>query len=269
MSIFSELREGRLPSFPIIDCHGHAGPFHGLPIPSAWADGMLRTMDAAGIERLVFAPDLAIGPDPEEGNRIAGRMNRDHPSRLLPYCTVGPHQPESVSRGMLEEYVASGWFVGIKLHPSLHRAPVTDPGYDIAFRYAEEYQIPVLVHTWEPCGFSSPDLVAQAAARHPEAPVILAHSAGAHAGMARVIQLAQRHANLWVETSGSSQPWRALERLCEGVGVDRVLFGSDLPFLDPRPKLGAVCLADLSDDAKRAILHDNAERLFRLGDTAA
>lgn len=266
MSVFCEVRNGRLPPFGVIDCHGHAGPFHRYPIAAPTPDGMLRTMDSAGIEILLFAPHLAIGPDPEEGNRLAARIHSEHPDRLLPYCTVGPRRPEGEVCTMLDEYVASGWFVGIKLHPSLHRTPVTDPTYDVAFRYAEAYHVPMLVHTWEPCAFAAPDMVASVAQRHPGARIILAHSAGAHAGMRKVIELIRQHPNLYAETSGSTQPWGAVRELCEGVGAERVLFGSDLPFLDPRPKLGAVCLADLDDGAKSSILRGNALRLLGLGD---
>ncbi len=45
-------------------------------------------------------------------------------------------------------------------------------------------------------------------------------------------------------------------------GADRVLFGTDLPFLDPRPQLGRVAFAKISDDEKRLILGLNASRIF-------
>jgi hypothetical protein len=269
MSLFTEARQGQLPDVGVIDCHGHAGPFYGYPIADPGPTGMLRTMDAAGIEKLMFAPHLAICPDPEEGNRLAAEIHEAHPDRLLPYCTIGPRRPERAVRAQLEEYIASGRFVGIKLHPSLQRTVVSDPAYEMAFQYAEAHAVPILVHTWEGDGFASPDMVADMAAKHPGAETILAHSAGAHTGMARVIALAHKHANLWLEISGSTQPWGAMERLCEELGAERVLFGSDLPFLDPRPKLGAVVFAGVSDAAKRAILRDNAVDLFGFGEASA
>jgi aminocarboxymuconate-semialdehyde decarboxylase len=59
---------------------------------------------------------------------------------------------------------------------------------------------------------------------------------------------------------------RALAYLVDVVGADRVLLGSDHPFWmgDPEP-LTIVREAGLSADAQRAILGDNAARLFELG----
>jgi len=58
---------------------------------------------------------------------------------------------------------------------------------------------------------------------------------------------------------------RALAYLVDLVGADRVLLGSDHPFWmgDPEP-LEVVRQAGLAADAERAILGDNAARLFRL-----
>jgi aminocarboxymuconate-semialdehyde decarboxylase len=59
---------------------------------------------------------------------------------------------------------------------------------------------------------------------------------------------------------------RALAYLVDVVGADRVLLGSDHPFWmgDPEP-LTIVREAGLSAEARRAILGDNAARLFKLG----
>ena len=46
------------------------------------------------------------------------------------------------------------------------------------------------------------------------------------------------------------------------VGADRILFGTDLPFLDPRPQLGRVAFAKISDDEKRLVLGLNAARVL-------
>ena len=51
-----------------------------------------------------------------------------------------------------------------------------------------------------------------------------------------------------------------------GVGADRILFGTDLPFIDCRPQVGYVAAARISDDDKRRIFGRNARKLFRLED---
>ena len=45
-------------------------------------------------------------------------------------------------------------------------------------------------------------------------------------------------------------------------GADRVLFGSDTPLMDPRPQLGKIITAQISDEAKRLALGGNAARIL-------
>jgi predicted TIM-barrel fold metal-dependent hydrolase len=53
-----------------------------------------------------------------------------------------------------------------------------------------------------------------------------------------------------------------IEELVEKGGKDRVLFGSDVPLMDPRPHIGKIITARISDEAKRLALGGNAERLL-------
>jgi predicted TIM-barrel fold metal-dependent hydrolase len=53
-----------------------------------------------------------------------------------------------------------------------------------------------------------------------------------------------------------------LERSVESVGAERVLFGSDLPFLEAAMTMAHVLTARISDAAKEAILRSNFLRLL-------
>jgi aminocarboxymuconate-semialdehyde decarboxylase len=57
----------------------------------------------------------------------------------------------------------------------------------------------------------------------------------------------------------------ALRLLTELVGTERILIGSDYPFVDDKPPLlGAVGQLTLSDDDRQAVLRENAAALFRV-----
>ena len=43
-----------------------------------------------------------------------------------------------------------------------------------------------------------------------------------------------------------------------------MLFGSDMPLMDPRPQIGKILTARLSDEAKHLLLGGNAARLLKL-----
>jgi len=64
--------------------------------------------------------------------------------------------------------------------------------------------------------------------------------------------------------TGSLLPRGMLERMVNGVGAERVLFGTDMPFVDGRPQIGYVACARIPDDSKRLIFGLNAKRIFRL-----
>jgi predicted TIM-barrel fold metal-dependent hydrolase len=48
------------------------------------------------------------------------------------------------------------------------------------------------------------------------------------------------------------------------IGIERVMFGSDYPWLDPALDAARIERLPLSDSEKRAVLHGNAARVFGL-----
>lgn len=47
------------------------------------------------------------------------------------------------------------------------------------------------------------------------------------------------------------------------VGADRVLFGTDAPFLDARPAVGRVGYANISDEEKIKIMGENMRDILK------
>ena len=59
--------------------------------------------------------------------------------------------------------------------------------------------------------------------------------------------------------------WRAtLAALINEFGCERILYGSDFPFVRPRTALDEFLQLSLSDDTKEKILLENARRVLRL-----
>ena len=67
-----------------------------------------------------------------------------------------------------------------------------------------------------------------------------------------------------LETSGAAPRFGAIGFSVRGAGADRVLFGTDMPILDPRQQLGKVVTADISDDEKLQVVGLNAVKLLGL-----
>jgi len=68
---------------------------------------------------------------------------------------------------------------------------------------------------------------------------------------------------IWVATSGMNFP-APLRAVIDILGPERVLFAADHPFEDQREAVDAFAAIPLTADERRAIAHENAERLFRL-----
>jgi predicted TIM-barrel fold metal-dependent hydrolase len=101
-------------------------------------------------------------------------------------------------------------------------------------------------------------------AAYPQVPFILGHGGGRPDGHRAAVELAQRYPHVYLDLSGDSYYLGLVEWLVKGVGAERVLYASDLTWIDPRTQLARVWGANLPDAAKSAILYDNARQLFHL-----
>ena len=247
----------------IIDCHGHLGPWFNFHIPRQDAASMVASMDRLGVRAIVASAHAGIGPDSLLGNELMSAATRDFPGRIYGYVTVNPNYSAEEMRRELERWGAEPGFLGVKLHPDMHRVDVDDDRYAPAWEYANARGLPVLTHTGEgpPCG---PPQAVKLAERYPQTPILLGHSGLSPAGVEASIEAARQKETIFLDITGSMIHYGLLERMVREAGRERVLFGTDLPFLDPRPQFGRVLFAHLSDEEKRDVLGRNAARVFKL-----
>jgi predicted TIM-barrel fold metal-dependent hydrolase len=97
------------------------------------------------------------------------------------------------------------------------------------------------------------------AAQYPRAGLIQAHTAGAWDGRTPngFWAVARQHPNVYLDIAISIAWYGALERLVATVGADKILFGTDAPFVDPAVAVGRVVFARLRDSEKERILGQN------------
>lgn len=244
----------------VVDLHAHAGPHYNFAILGSDPDSMVRLMDRMGVEALVVAPHLSIGPSRTEGNDLALDLVRRYPGRFLGYAVPYPHEPDTV-RDELNRVLDAG-LIAIKLHPSMHNYRATDPGYRVAWEIARERNTFILTHTWKGDQYCTPDMLSALAEEFPTVPVLMGHSGGTPAGFPEFIALAQSHPNLYLDTTGSYVTGAWVRQMVAEVGAERVVYGSDIPFIDPRYGLGKVALSGLDDDELDCIMSQNGRRLL-------
>lgn len=275
------LELGHSPSCPIIDMHGHIGPFYGCYLPSSPLDRMRHRLHRSGVSRIVCSHHSALACDVERGNSQMQDVVNAHPDDFLAYWVINPHYPD-ITRKDLQSFHQRQGFVGLKFWPDYHLVPVNAPKYAFALDYANEHGLLVLVHTFGESPFDAPALLGEAAERYPNARFLMGHSG--YGEWERSVSIARDLSNVYLDLTSvvqaldfSQMPGGSLmpsvpsltphvngliEYMVENAGSKKVVFGSDLPWYSQHYHAGAVLFSRISDDARHDILHRNAERLL-------
>lgn len=257
-SIAARARNGeRMPDVRIFDAHAHLGACYMFANANHDGAGILASMDALGVETAcISAIEAAVGVDFRRGNDAVAACVRQFPGRYFGYAVVYPHHPDGCAREV-ERCEALG-FRGLKIH-SVHGKPYTAAEYLPAFAYADARGWPVLAHTW---GNRELGQLRELAQQFRRITWLAAH-AGSQDWQAYV-KIARDLPNVRLELccSQSGRGW--VERFVRDVGSDRILFGSDVPFISATRQFGRVALADIPEFDKRRILGLNAASIFGL-----
>ena len=244
---------------PVIDSHGHLGPFYGIYMPEAPLEKMVAGMDRYGVEAIVLSPHNALSGDAREGNREMLDAVTRYPGRVYGYCTINPNFPDEIA-GEMDHYLSRTGVAGIKVHPSMHNYPVDKENYRPVWERAHRDKLMVLSHTWGPSGGCGTSDMRKIAERYPEVRLILGHSC--YGAWEEVIALAAEFPNVYLELTAAYHVYGLLERMCRVAGSHKVLFGTDYPWFDPMVAIGCVVYAHIDEDEMRNILYNNARKLL-------
>ncbi len=244
----------------VVDAHAHAGPYSRFFIPDHDVPGMVGVMDRCGVDVAFVSSHLALELDVVRGNALTAELVDRAEGRFRGLVVVNPYDDPD---GTLARWLDDPRFVGVKLHPDLHEYPVTGGRYAAVWQAAERLGFPVLVHSMAGSAFNDLSHFGTLAERHPAATLVLGHSGAQRPHFEAAAELAVRHPGLVLELCGSFMTGYWVRRLVEIVGPDRVLFGSDFPFIDLRYSLGRTLFAGLADDELTQVLGDSASRLVR------
>lgn len=243
----------------ILDAHGHLGEWPRNRVIRGDAEGMMASMDAAGIAATAVSSFRALDSDSGSGNDEVGEAIRRYPQRFIGYAVVNPNYPEQVV-AELERCFADLRMRGIKLHTDMHRYPFNGPNYVPALEFAHQNDLPVLVH-----GVGSAEALAAVAERYANANFIVAHMGGWD-GLREepVLEVVATRPNVYGDIASSYGYYRSFERLVERVGAGKIIWGSDSPLHEPRAELGRVLFSLCAEEELRLILAGNFLRLLRL-----
>jgi hypothetical protein len=250
---------GKLDDCPIYDMHAHMHEMTGGGLPDPSPQAMAAMMKKAGTRITLFCSHYALF-NPETGEKA----NID-PVHLFPECFRAYHavisrytDPEAFFRRMENN---PDVYVGAKFLCDYYSVPLTDERHRPYFEYLNTNKLLALIHTWGTSSFDGPDQVAEIAGKYPDVTLICGHCF--HGKWEEGISLAKAYPNIYYEITALHDDRGILERLCEGVGSERILFGTDLPWFSTYTGMGAVLAADITDEDRRNIFYRNAEILLK------
>ncbi len=246
----------------IIDIHAHLGPYFNMHIPACDARSMVRNMDICGIDKAFISANLSWNSDLVLGNKMMLEAIRSHRGRLYGACSVNGNYPD-LSVSELERCFSEEKDVKmIKIHPFLTRCKLSDSRMEGIYEFASRKKLLVLVHTWlDNCPYGNMDLFTEVAKAYPKVKWIMGHSGGPF-GSYHAVELAKQTKNIFLDIALSMCPAQQIEFFVKELGSERVLFGTDNPFIDPRAQVGRVGLAQITHKDKVNIFSANVRRFI-------
>lgn len=264
----STIRKNLLPQGPVIDFHTHPWSQVGVQLANTPEDSarcFLQEADAAGISRMVVH-DIGSAhlpsPTPLDLTRVNDSLLRVclvDPARFIPFAYLNPAYPNESLRE-LDRCINNG-MRGIKLWIGRR---INHGGALLIVRRAAELNIPVVQHCSDRPGGNlpgetSPADAAELAGICPEVKVVLSHLN--NIGL-RGIEVIRPYKNILVDTSGGDPLAGFVRTAIDRLGVERVVFGSDMPCRNFGSQLGKVLNGSLTPDEEEKVLHVNAEALL-------
>ncbi len=240
----------------IVDAHAHVGvtwPDEGVRVTIRQAIDM---MDRTGVDRACTSASRLLRSDFRLGNEITLQAVQEFPDRLVGFVIVSPRYLEE-SAAEADRYLGEVGFRGMKVHRSHTEVHYDDPRYDRLYTKADEYGVPVLAHTFNPTEVQQ---VVEAARKHPSVPFIVGHTGGY--AWADCLEAVAEVPNTYCDLCTSCADIGRVEAFTAAVGAERVLFGTDLPFLEPSHCLSQVYAADIDPAERELIVSGNILRLI-------
>lgn len=234
----------------IIDCHCHLGRYFNFSVPGHSPEDMITSMNNTNVSMACISPHMALASDIKIGNQFMMDTVLAYPDRFIGFFTYNPHFPELMETE-LPVYFKHPQIRGIKIHQGLHKTTIKNPDYRPIYNFANKYRLPIMIHTWS---METIKNIEDISAEYPEAIFIMGHFGAVPDSMKYAAKVIKSRKNVYGDTTVSTMFEKNVEWLVEIAGEDKVLYGTDMPFIDPRVCLGRVINSDLNNSIKEKIL---------------
>lgn len=263
----------------IIDCHVHLNHYadENLDALGASVAKLQATMRRNRIDVAVILTSYRISPGRPSTRQVVDAVKGIPSLRVVagvPFETLGAEKIVELD-GMLAE----GSICGLKLYPGYEPFYPADPKLEPVYQLAEKYDVPVMIHcgdTYSVKGkvkYAHPLHVDEVAVDHPGVKFVICHLG--NPWLTDCMEVVYKNPNVQADISGLvlgnfSERFELFMRrqlqdlLVWGVDPKDVLYGTDWPISSMESYLAFMEDLKIPPSDKRAIMCDNAARLFRI-----
>ena len=243
-------------------------------------DDYVEKMNRADIELslmiAVRAGDMRLAGSFEIPYERVHEICRSHPTRFAGLAGVDPYRGMQGLRD-LEYGVKELGFVGAHLYPHWFELAPDDAKYYPYYAKCCELDVPIMMQVGHSLVYQRerrmrsvgrPICLDQVACDFPELKLL-----GIHIGIPwtdEMISMAWKHQHVYIGVDAyAPRYWPPqLVHYLNTYGRQKVLFGTDWPVIDPERAVAEIAELDLRPEAYRALMRENALRVFRLPQVA-
>jgi len=213
----------------------------------------IKVLDYYQIDKAIHLPVFKLD------RKLSYKMNEMFPDRIFGFSNINPRS-KTLDEDLLEllEHNAPG----IKLHPDFMKFTFKTYQEELVkiFKFCTENKIIILSHTGSHSILKN---VIPILKKCDESIFIMGHS-GLCPQVDDAIQVAKTCPNTFLEISGNPYTYKFMEAIKDpNIGVERILFGTDIPSLNPRVEIEKVLCLPISVEEKRLIFSQNLETLMK------
>ncbi|MCR4376437.1 MAG: amidohydrolase family protein [Acidobacteria bacterium] len=263
----------------IIDCHTHLNNYTDESVESLSGDlarlqGMMRR-NRVDVALILTSYKLVPG---RPSARAVVEATRHLPNlHVIAGISWATFNPAAVAE--LRSLLGAGAIKGLKLYPGYEPFYPADPKLVPAYELAEEFDVPVMIHTgdtYAPSGkvkFAHPLHVDEVAVDFPRVKFLICHLG--NPWFRDCMEVVYKNENVYTDISGLTlgefndrfeayMRQQLKEMILWGVDPNRVLYGSDWPLASMESYLAFMEELALPSRDKDLMFFENAARLFKL-----
>ncbi|KAB7530098.1 amidohydrolase family protein [Flagellimonas olearia] len=244
-----------------IDAHNHTGNF----------PDMIESMDRVGIQWAAIS-DLQGKNTPEnfrKSNDVVLKAVKQYPGRFLGKCRINPgYTKEALEE--IDRCVDQGMVMLGELYDEYK---ANDPVYYPIIERCIDHKVPILIHSANILGLwregypkvgssintSIADHFVDIGKRYPEALIICGHIGGG-GDWEYVCRVLRNAPTVYLDTSGSVSDEGMIDMAVEHLGVDRLLFATDVNY---ETGVGKIMSANLTEKERKKIFFENFNNLLK------